>query len=144
MERHEGHLRRRLRSRGPGKERVAEADEGQELGAGGRASEDLEQDLEEEADPPHHRSPRLRRRLPPLLLLRRRRSGRRVHLRCRHGNRRRTVAPRGGCPSGGLETGRRMEGRRGRRQPEPGGGGGRSPRPRPCTWCFCGRVSLAE
>lgn len=39
-----------MRRAGGGKERVAEAEEGEELGPdGGRAADDLEQDLEEEA-----------------------------------------------------------------------------------------------
>jgi hypothetical protein len=118
VERHEGHLRQRLRGRRSGEERIAETNEGEELCAGGRAPEDLKQDLEEEADPPYHRSPRLRCRLPPLLL-RCRRRGRRVHLRSRHGLRRRAVALRGVAGPGGWRRGRWSEGEaRGRRQPE--------------------------
>ena len=74
---HEGHLR--LRLGGDWEERVAEADEGEQLRpGGGRAADDPEQDLEEQTEPPRHRPPNRRRRMAPLL--NRRHLRRRRHL----------------------------------------------------------------
>ena len=76
---HEGHLRRRLRLGGVWEERVAEADEGEQLRpGGGRAAYYPEQDLEEQAEPPRHRLPNRRPRMAPLL--NRRHLRRRRHL----------------------------------------------------------------
>lgn len=68
-----------MRLGGDWEERVAEADEGEQLRpGGGRAVDDPEQDLEEQAEPPRHRPPNRRRRMAPLL--NRRHLRRRRHL----------------------------------------------------------------
>jgi hypothetical protein len=76
------HFRRRLRLSGGGKQRLADAEEGEELRPGGRrAADDLQQDLDERAQPPHHHLPRRQGRLPLVLDRRHLYGRRRRHLR---------------------------------------------------------------